>query len=211
MTFAPALKWLATRFGRASVEAAEARGVMSKFNPFDPYSVVAVLLELAQQSEGIANADADVISFLGDYRPDLVAQIIALRRNNLTRVTNDWPKAALADYFRNVLVDRINCPIRTGYAHLPTIQYWAGVLERYSPQSFDILSDHESVDRDTGEKEFAEGREFALGGEIHPNCQYDRSQQPFKAAMWWQGWADGRIERQWQALTGQVQSAPENS
>lgn len=186
---------------------AEVRGVTSKVNPFDPYSVVAVLLELAQQSERVARADGDVLRFLSDYRPDLVAQIIALRRNNLTRVTNDWPKAALADYFRNVLVDRINCPVRTGYAHLPSIQYWAGVLERFSPQSFDILAEHESVDRDTGEAEFAEGREAGLSG-IHPKCPYQSDKQSFKAAMWWQGWNKGQSERLWQTLTSDVRGTP---
>jgi hypothetical protein len=35
------------------------------------------------------------------------------------------------EYLRNTLVDRINCPVRTGYAHLPTAQYWAG-FSRFS-------------------------------------------------------------------------------
>ncbi|MDN7902216.1 hypothetical protein QZM82_39155 [Burkholderia cepacia] len=190
----PAMRWLTDRFGRASGHDWAARGVVSKLDESDPSSAVQVLLELAQHAARIAAADGKVLSFLSDYRPDLVAQIIATRRNHMTRLTNDWPAAALADYLRNVLVDRINCPVRTGYAHLPSILYWAGVLERYSTDRFNILADHRSVDRDRGDTEFAEGREVALS-KTHPKCPYDRDQYAFKAAMWWQGYRTGYGER----------------
>ncbi|WP_176042840.1 hypothetical protein [Burkholderia stabilis] len=187
---APAMKWLLERLGAASQHDWEVRGVVSILDEKDPSSAVGVLLELAQHAARVAAADGKVLSFLSDYRPDLVAQIIARRRNDLARLTNDWPAAALAHYLRNVLVDRINCPVRTGYAHLPSILYWAGVLERYSTDRFDILADHQSVDRDTGDTEFAEGRMVALS-KIHPECPYDRTRYAFKAAMWWRGYQAG--------------------
>lgn len=203
--FKPAVKWLSDRFRYATSEFLEQRGVLTALDLSDRNSIVQVLLELAQQGARVAAAAWQVESFLSDYRPDLIAQMIAYRRVTLTRVTNDWPAAALTDYLRNTLVDRIDCPVRTGYAHLPTIQYWAGVLEVYSPQEFNILRDHETVDRDTGEKEFAEGLAVGLAGDLPPSPYPYKS---FKQAMWSQGYLRGSNDRRWQQLTGAPPNPP---
>ncbi|MCX4151016.1 MULTISPECIES: hypothetical protein [Paraburkholderia] len=197
--FLPAVKWLSGRLGNASDHYREIHGVTSELDLIDPCSIVQVLLELAQQGARVSASDGEVMQFLSDYRPDLVAQLIAYRRHCFTRLTNDWPEAARAEHLRNTLVDRINCAVRTGYAHLPSIQYWAGLLEVYSPHQFDILAEHESIERDTGETEFAEGRSCGLAG-IFPESPYNR--QSFKDAMWWQGHLKGSNERRWKQLIG---------
>lgn len=203
--FKPAVKWLSDRFRQATAEFIEQRGVLTALDLSDRHSVIQVLLELVQQGARVAAADWRVERFLSDYRPDLIAQMIAYRRNSIARLTNDWPPAALADYLRNTLVDRINCPVRTGYAHLPTIQYWAGVLEVYSHHEFHILRDHETVDRDTGEKEFAEGLAVGLAGELPPSPYPYES---FKQAMWSQGYLRGSNDRRWQQITGTPPNPP---
>jgi hypothetical protein len=74
------------------------------------------------------------------------------------------------------------------FAHGPIL---GGVLEVFRSRDFDFHRDHETVDRDTGKKEFAEELAVELAGEFPRSFPY----RSFKDAMWSHGNQRGSNDR----------------
>ena len=159
----------------------------SKVDRFhDPLSVVPDLLKELAQCRRELSMNGQVENFLCDYRPDIVALLVACRRENMARVNYGWPEANQRKYLRNPLVGCF-VGVRTGWFNFEQTRYWAAVVEAIPDGDFQVLERRGQAEVDLCGKQEQEGYE-AGKHDIH-ECPYPR--ETLKAAMWWHGHRNG--------------------
>lgn len=155
----------------------------------DPVSVVADLVAELEQARRERAMNRCIEKFLCDYRPDIVALLVACRRDRMARVCYGWPEAARVEYLRNPLVDSF-FGVRTGYFNFERNRYWAAVVDAIPDGDSMLLERHSGLEIDLCEVQEQEG--YEAGKRNAHDCGYDP--QSLKARMWWHGHSEGRAE-----------------
>lgn len=152
-----------------------------------PLSVVRDMVSEIEQHRRRRAMDGRVENFLADYRPEIIAQIVAQRRSYMHGVDYKWPKDEKDAYLANPLT-RSFVGVRSGYFNFKQTRYWAAVIDAMQDGDFSAPSRADQLHLDLCEKEENEG--YRAGRAYLHECPYES--WTMQACMWWHGQRRGR-------------------
>lgn len=152
-----------------------------------PLAVIGEMIDEIEKLRRRRSMDGRVENFLADYRPDIIAQIVACRRSQMHSVDYKWPAQEKEEYLANPLIQSF-IGIRNGYFDFEHTRYWAAVINAIQDGNFSIAGRLDQLQLDLCEKEEGEGYQAGLAY-VH-ECPYDPSS--LQGRMWWRGQGRGR-------------------